>query len=261
MASNRHPGGQIKHGVARQALRMLELAVWFNLCCFVIHTTQLICSPLYFLSRKWFYYYIRYTKEQFGILMTSITQWFTPTLIRVNGDESVRGQLQQTKDGRLVTHFPDRIILIANHQIYTEWLYLWWIAYTSKMHGAIYILLKESLKYIPMLGPAMMFYGFVFMSRNWAKDKSRMAHRMRLLSERYPESQRLDPMWLLIFPEGTNLSANTRRKSKAWADKSGSKDFEHLVIPRSTGMLYCIQQLRGTVDWIYDCTIAYEGIQ
>ena len=70
----------------------------------------------------------------------------------------------------------------------------------------------------------------------------------------------LDPMWLIIFPEGTNLSANTRQQSRKWADKQGIKDLEHQLLPRSTGLLYCLQELKGTVDWVYDCTLAYEGV-
>ena len=228
------------------------------LSCFVIHATQCICSPLYLVSGAWFNSSIKTTKQQFGILIITVTHWFCPTIIRISGDRSVRGQLVKTKDGRLETHFPERIVLIANHQIYTEWLYLWWIAYTSKQHGAVYIILKDSLKYIPIIGPAMMFYGFIFMARNWAKDKLRLRHRLQKLKLKY--SGILDPMWLIIFPEGTNLSRNTCIRSAAYADKQGLVNTRHLVLPRSTGLLYCLQELRGTVEWVYDVTIAYEGV-
>jgi len=132
------------------------------------------------------------------------------------------------------------------------------------MHGHIYIILKESLKFIPFLGPGMMFYGFVFMARNWAKDKARLAYRLQKLKGRHSGplsgSQDLDPMWLMIFPEGTNLSANTRKRSAAWAATQGIDDLRHLLLPRSTGLQFCLQELKGTVDWVYDCTTAYEGV-
>ena len=149
-------------------------------------------------------------------------------------------------------------------QIYTDWVYLWWVAYTSKMHGHIYIILKESIKYIPVLGTGMMFYGFIFLSRKWAKDKDRFQHRLKKLSTSHggplSGSQPLDPMWLLIFPEGTNLSGNGRISSKKWADKTGIEDVRHCLLPRSTGLLFCLQELEKTVDWVYDCTVAYEGV-
>jgi len=162
--------------------------------------------------------------------------------------------------------FPDRMLMIANHQLYSDWLYLWWVGYTNKpqMHGHIYIILKESLKYVPFIGQGMMFFGFIFMSRNWAKDKSRLAYRINKLKTRHSgplsDSKGFDPMWLMIFPEGTNLSDNGRLKSAKWAEKQGLKDMQHQLLPRSTGTFFCLNELKGTVDWVYDCTMAYEGV-
>ena len=109
-----------------------------------------------------------------------------------------------------------------------------------------------------------MLYGFVFMARSWLKDKPRLQHRLHKLKSRHsgpmsgPES--LDPMWLLIFPEGTNLSKNGRASSAKWAQRSGQPDMLHQLIPRTTGLQFCLAELRDTVEWVYDCTIAYEGI-
>ena len=244
---------------------MLLFATWVNGVIVTINATQLLGSPLYFINRDYYYAYMALTKQSFGLLITTMTAWFSPTVIRVSGDKSVRGQFMKTGDGRLQTNFPERLILIANHQIYTDWLYLWWVAYTNKMHGHVYIILKESLKYIPVVGWGMMFYGFIFMARNWAKDKSRLEHRLQILNKGshggpLSGSAGLDPMWLLIFPEGTNLSENTKKASKKWADKQGIPDSQHQLLPRSTGLLFCLQELKGTVDWVYDCTVAYEGV-
>ncbi|KAL5425114.1 hypothetical protein PMIN04_002777 [Paraphaeosphaeria minitans] len=231
---------------------------------FSIAVSQVIGAPLYFYSRDHFYAWMAMTKQQFGVLVTTMTHWWAPVKMRVSGDESVRGQLRQTDDGRLETDFPERLVLIANHQIYTDWVYLWWVAYTNKMHGHLYIILKESIKYIPVLGTGMMFYGFIFLSRKWAKDKERFQYRLRKLSSAHQcpmsGSSYLDPMWLLIFPEGTNLSDNGRAGSKKWADKNGIPDLKHAMLPRSTGLLFCLQELEKTVGYMYDCTVAYEGV-
>ena len=131
------------------------------------------------------------------------------------------------------------------------------------MHGHLYIILKESLKYIPIIGPGMAFFGFIFMSRKMATDQPRMAHRLKKLREvqvsRDGHKCR-SPMWLLLFPEGTNMSRNARKKSAAWAEKMGLQDPKHLLLPRSTGLLFCLKQLQGTIQYVYDCTVAYEGI-
>ena len=263
-AQGAHPAGRVKHGGVVQVVRMLLAATWFNMCVSSMGVIQYIGAPLYFINRDYYYAYMALTKQSFGLLITTITQWFSPTVIRVSGDKSVRGQLIRTEEGLLQTKFPERLIMIANHQLYSDWVYLWWVAYTNKMHGHLYIILKESIKYIPIIGTGMMFYGFVFMSRNWVRDKPRLRHRLQKLTERHggplSGSQSLDPMWLMIFPEGTNLSANTRKGSKKWADKQGLQDLQHLLLPRSTGLQYCLQELKGTLDWVYDCTVAYEGI-
>lgn len=132
------------------------------------------------------------------------------------------------------------------------------------MHGHIYIILKESLKYFPVIGPGMMFYNFIFLARNWAKDQMRFKTGIAKMNTKHDTPMSgpdpLDPAWLLIFPEGTNLSANGRRNSAKWAEKSGQPDLRHQLLPRSTGLHFCLKEMKGTVEWVYDCTVAYEGI-
>lgn len=122
------------------------------------------------------------------------------------------------------------------------------------MHGRIYIVLKESLKRIPVIGWGMQFSQFIFLKRNWEKDKPRLATHLQKFNK--PNL----PMWLVMFPEGTNLADSTRERSKQWAQKNGIDDMKHQLLPRSTGLQFCLQQLRNTTEWVYDCTIAYEGV-
>jgi hypothetical protein len=164
------------------------------------------------------------------------------------------GQMTKKKDGSLQCNFSDRMVLMANHQLYTDWLYLWWIAYTNSMHGFIYIILKESLRNIPIIGWSAQFYNFIFLARNWEEDQRTFKKHLGKLNK--PN----DPMWLIIFPEGTNLSATTREKSKKWAEKNNLQDMKHQLLPRSTGLRFCLNELKDTTKWLYDCTIAYEGV-
>lgn len=52
-------------------------------------------------------------------------------------------------------NLPDRLVLIANHQAYTDWMYLWIIACYSGVGDGITILLKASLQNIPIVGWGM----------------------------------------------------------------------------------------------------------
>jgi hypothetical protein len=37
--------------------------------------------------------------------------------MRISGDASVRGQFKKTKDGRLECDFPERMVVVSNHQV------------------------------------------------------------------------------------------------------------------------------------------------
>jgi 1-acyl-sn-glycerol-3-phosphate acyltransferase len=95
----------------------------------------------------------------------------------------------------------------------------------------------------------------VFMARKWEQDKPRLAYRLKKLA-----ASTDDPMWLLIFPEGTNLCAETRPKSVAYAKKQDLEHPKHALLPRSTGLRFCLENLATSVHWVYDCTLAFEGV-
>jgi 1-acyl-sn-glycerol-3-phosphate acyltransferase len=244
----------VQHGEYSQASRALALGSYFLSGVMAVNVSQFLGAPLYLINKDWYNAWTAFTKQSFGLLTTTLTQFWAPTVMRISGDKSMRGQLLKTTDGDLLCNFPERLVLIANHQIYTDWLYLWWIAYTNGMHGRLYIVLKESLRRIPVIGWGMQFYQFIFMKRNWELDKPNMAKHLQKLNKSS------SPMWLLLFPEGTNLAPCTRNKSKKWAAKNGIPDMQHQLLPRSTGLRFCLQELRGTVEYLYDCTIGYEGV-
>ena len=244
----------LKKGEYSLASRALGLSTYFLSGALAINLSQILGTPLYLVNQDWYNAWIAFTKQSFGLLTMSLTQAFAPTKVVVSGDKSVRGQLRKSADGNLVLDFPERLVLIANHQIYTDWLYLWWMAYCNGMHGRLFIILKESLKKIPVIGWGMQLSQFIFLKRNWEQDRPHMAEALQKLNNTK------DAMWLLLFPEGTNLAPSTREKSKAWADKQGRPDMWHTLMPRTTGLQFCLEELRGTVDYLYDCTIAYEGV-
>jgi 1-acyl-sn-glycerol-3-phosphate acyltransferase len=236
------------------ASRALGLATYFLSGALAINISQFLGSPLKSINEDWYNAWIAFTKQSFGLLTMTLTQTFAPTKVVVSGDESVRGQLLKSTDGNLILDFPERLVLMANHQIYTDWLYLWWIAYCNGMHGRLYIILKESLRKIPILGWGMQLNQFIFLKRNWEEDKPNMARSLQRLNKP------TDPMWLLLFPEGTNLAPSTREKSAAWAKKNNITDCKHTLLPRSTGLHFCLDELKGSVDYVYDVTVVYAGV-
>ena len=135
-----HPSGKVKHDGAIQVLRCLLFVSFFLAGCFrysspanifirysdrsnSIVATQLLGAPLYWIDRDLYYAYMALTKQSFLLLITTITQWSGPTLMRISGDESVSGQIRKTADGRVEYRFPDRIVMIANHQVILVFTY------------------------------------------------------------------------------------------------------------------------------------------
>ena len=116
-------------------------------------------------------------------------------------------------------------------------------------------MLKDSLKWIPIIGTGMQLFGFIFLARNWKQDRPAIQRRLRQL-----QSDRDWPMWLLLYPEGTNLSPTTIERARDYAKKVNGPELQRVLLPRSTGLRFCLENLRASVPYLYDCTIAYEPI-
>lgn len=67
---------------------------------------------------------------------------------------------------------------------------------------------------------------------------------------------------LLLFPEGTLVSDQTRPLSAAFAAKSGIEDMQHVLLPRATGLLFRLRALAPHMPSLklLDVTLAYPGI-
>ena len=61
------------------------------------------------------------TKEFFGLTITSMTQWWGPTTIRISGEPDVAKDIKKMTDGRVECNFPGRLVMIANHQVSAGW--------------------------------------------------------------------------------------------------------------------------------------------
>ncbi|KAF1797084.1 hypothetical protein FB192DRAFT_1291526 [Mucor lusitanicus] len=178
-----------------------------------------------------------------------LIQWFAPTKCIMTFDESC-GSMQDIVQKDVKTGdvnglvFPERIIVTSNHQIYADWVYIWCLAYLAKAHGALKIILKSSLKNLPVYG-----------QRKLAMDKDNIITNL----ERSKKGDQ--PLWLVLFPEGTVVSPSTRKRSKDFAEQNDMHDNRYTLLPRSTGLRLCTTTLADSIDYIYDFTIGYSGIK
>ncbi|GMG39704.1 unnamed protein product [Ambrosiozyma monospora] len=220
-----------KRASAFQVLRLVFVGLTFVTGCLAIVTSQLFIILLYSNDPVKKQELLEFTKKNFVILVTFITSITTPTtLIFTIENEKLQSKLLtvDSKTGHVYFHLEPSAIIIANHQIYSDWLFLWYLAYMNNNSEQFFIIMKKSLESIPILGYGMKNYDFIFLNRNWAVDKSYMIDQFNRLNKKNPLKH-----WLLIFPEGTNLSANTRGKSDKFAEKIGYTDkLKHILLPR-----------------------------
>ena len=83
------------------------------------------------------------------------------------------------------------------------------LLYAADLHSQLYIMLKASLKHVPMAGWAMQLWDFIFIDqKNWDGDRRVAGESMRQIGRRAVKHKRKVAM--LLFPEGTLVSRLTR---------------------------------------------------
>jgi 1-acyl-sn-glycerol-3-phosphate acyltransferase len=147
-----------------------------------------------------------------------------------------------------------RDVLIANHQIYTDWAYIWGLMNSIGRAGELKIVMKRSLRALPVLGWSMRMFDFVFLRRKWEQDRVHFQRRLASISGSGAD------FCLVLFPEGTTLTAETRAKSDVFAMHLGLPALEHVLQPRVLGLWEALRALKGQIDGLFDITLAYEGV-
>ncbi|KAK4804911.1 hypothetical protein SAY86_004728 [Trapa natans] len=146
----------------------------------------------------------------------------------------------------------ERALLIANHRTEVDWMYLWDLALRKGRLGYIKYVLKSSLMKLPVFGWAFQILEFIPVQRKWEIDEPNM-HKM-LFS--FKDLQ--DPLWLAIFPEGTDFTEQKCLRNKKYAAENGLPIFNYVLLPKVKGFYACLEALRASVDAVYDLTIGYK---
>lgn len=241
-----------------QYVRGAAIAVYFSSLTISLYFTLLLAYPLRFLSPSTWRAWVDIQKGHFGSLLMSVQQLFSRSKFVLYPEPRLRSKfIVDPVTGALHARLSSRAVVTSNHQIYSDWINVWWLAYANKCPGSVYIMLKRSLKNIPIFGWAMQNFNYLFLSRKWAEDRAEIDNKMKFIA-----SDQHWPTWLILFPEGTVVNKSTHARSKAYAEKSGLERFhpKNLLLPRVKGLQACLQSLDNTIKELYDFTIFYPGI-
>ncbi|KAF5141239.1 hypothetical protein G9O61_00g005560 [Vairimorpha ceranae] len=182
----------------------------------------------------------KYIKRIWFHLTISVLSFLFPKPIYIYYDPKI---LRKTKN-----------IVISNHLTEYDWLMLFTVLYRLKRFDNICIILKNSLRNIPLLGYGMKYFGYIFLNRKLEKDRE-------IISEGIKRLKKNNEYDLLFFPEGTYLDSVSSQVCKEYMDKNpcilNGQIFRptEVLLPRVTGFNLIKESLNGDADGIIDITM------
>ncbi|GER42647.1 phospholipid/glycerol acyltransferase family protein [Striga asiatica] len=146
-----------------------------------------------------------------------------------------------------------RVLIMSNHRTEVDWMYLWNLALRKGCLGYIKYVLKSSLMKLPIFGWGFHVLEFVPVERKWEVDEPVM----RQMLETFTGYR--DPLWLAVFPEGTDYTEKKCKNNQKFAVENGLPVLKNVLIPKTKGFFTCLANLRVSLDAVYDVTIAYKN--
>ncbi|XP_033211115.1 1-acyl-sn-glycerol-3-phosphate acyltransferase gamma-like [Belonocnema kinseyi] len=141
---------------------------------------------------------------------------------------------------------------VMNHSYEIDWLVGWVFCERINILGNCKAYAKKSIQYVPTLGWAWKFAESIFLERSWEKDKETIDVQIKELTD-YP-----DPIWLLLFAEGTRFTPEKCEASKKFAKEKGLPELTNHLMPRTRGFTASLPSMRGKVTGLYDVEMAFK---
>lgn len=141
---------------------------------------------------------------------------------------------------------------IMNHKFEIDWLMGWMFCDKIRCLGNAKAYAKKIIQYIPTLGWCWKFSEFVFLERSFDKDRDIINKQITELVD-HP-----DPIWLLLFPEGTRFTAEKHQASLRFAKEKGLPELKHHLSPRIRGFIASLPSMKGKMAAVYDITLSFK---
>lgn len=194
--------------------------------------------PLMFISPSWYRWINNRLVATWLTLPVALLETIFGVKVVITGDAFVPGE---------------RSVIIMNHRTRMDWMFLWNCLMRYSYLRLEKVCLKASLKSVPGFGWAMQAAAYIFIHRKWKDDKSHFEDMIDYFCDIR------EPLQLLIFPEGTDLTENSKARSNDFAEKNGLQKYEYVLHPRTTGFTFIVDRLREgkNLDAVHDITVAY----
>jgi lysophosphatidic acid acyltransferase/lysophosphatidylinositol acyltransferase len=143
-------------------------------------------------------------------------------------------------------------LLLMNHYYEIDWLMGWVFCEKVGVLGNCKAYAKKAIQYLPTIGWAWKFAEFVFLERNYQKDKEIIGRQLHKIMD-YPHSG-----WLLLNAEGTRFTKTKHEASVKFAEEHGLQPLKYHLIPRTKGFTVSVPFLKetGKCPNIYDVNLA-----
>lgn len=94
------------------------------------------------------------------------------------------------------------------------------------------------------VGWTMQFSRFLYIARNWKQDEAILGKMVDYLNKDLDHE--CQGYQVVLFPEGTNLTPDTKAKSDAFASENNLPSYKHLLHPRTTGFSCLVEKMRAS---------------
>lgn len=218
----------------------LFLGVMFLCSGLVVNAFQLLALVLvYPLSLRGYRQCNAVLLEAFWSQLVWLVDWWGGLEVRIYTDN------KETWDsiGR------EHALVICNHRSDVDWVVGWVMAQRKGCLGGTRAVMKKSVQYLPVIGWSMWMGEYIFLSRNWSKDRAVIERGLKRLRG-FPGA-----LWVALFVEGTRFTPQKLKAAQEFAASAGLPVPRNTLVPRTKGFVATVDSIRSFVPVIYDMTV------
>ncbi|CAH3017601.1 unnamed protein product [Porites evermanni] len=226
--------------IKRLPIVWLWLVLVFLASGLIINLFQLLLLPLWFIKKDLFRWANLNVVYLHWCQLTFLAEWWSGLDIKLYGTKEDFDKLGK-----------ESAIIVCNHRSDVDWLIGYTLADRAGVLATCKCYMKGYLKYLPIIGFSWWCTEYVFLRRNWQKDRKVLESSLSTLGD-FPF-----PFWLAIFAEGTRLTKAKVEASVEYARANGLPELKHHLLPRSKGFALTAQYFKDKVPAVYDFEVGF----